>query len=167
MLRVALASLALLALAGRPAAAGPVSVTFDHPEKYTDAALYGGYGPKAEQPALDGIAQCLERLGASYLPPHRSVEIRVLNLNLAGEFEPWHRPDAYHVRFMRDVYPPSMTVDYRLMQDGRVVAQGHTTISDVNYLSNPAVPYRSEQPLRYETAMLSGWFRKTFSTETR
>lgn len=56
----------MLISASLPAAAETV-VSFIHPEQFTDARLFGGYGLEAEQPTLIGIARYLESLGGQYL----------------------------------------------------------------------------------------------------
>ncbi|MEJ0016553.1 MAG: DUF3016 domain-containing protein [Acetobacteraceae bacterium] len=143
--------------AAGPVAAGPVAVAFDHPETYTDATLYGGHGLKAEQPALDAIAQYLERLGARYLAPDQTLSIEVLNVDLAGQYEPW-RALSYDVRILRDIYPPRITLRYRLSEAGRTLVEGREVVSDINYLAN-GVARQDQDPLRYEKAMLSNWFQ--------
>ena len=99
-----LVSLSYLMAGSMPADAETV-VSFVHPEQFTDAALQGGYGLKAEQPALSEIARYLESLGTRYLGTRQTLAIDVMNVDLAGKFEPW-RAKAYDVRIMRDVYPP-------------------------------------------------------------
>ena len=113
-----------------------VAVAFIHPEKFTDAAPYGGLGLKAEQPALTEIGRWLEGLGARYLAPHQSLIIDVTDLDLAGEYEP--RLRSYDVRVMRDVYPPRIKIHYRLTENGHSVVEGDELVYDMNYLANPA-----------------------------
>jgi Protein of unknown function (DUF3016) len=139
-----------------PAGAETV-VSFIHPKQFTDASLYGGYGLESEQPALTGIARYLESLGSRYLGSHQALVIDVTNIDLAGQFEPWRRL-AYDVRVMRDIYPPRITLRYRLTDDGHLAAEGDAKIIDINYLANPDVR-RVQDPLRYEKALLSDWFR--------
>lgn len=157
----------VLALAGFlmldvvPGEAANVTVSLIHPETYTDAAWSGGYGARAEQPTLDEISRCLETLGARYLGPGQTLTIEVLNVDLAGQYEPWRRT-AYDVRIIRDIYPPRITVRYRLTESGRTVIEGADTVIDINYLSNPAARPLGD-PLRYEKAMLETWFKATFA----
>ena len=132
-------------------------VSFMHPERFTDASLDGGHGLELEQPALTGIARYLESLGGRYLGSHQSLVIEVTNVDLAGQFEPWRKLD-YDVRVMRDIYPPRIALRYKLTEDGQLMAAGEAKIVDINYLANPSVRL-VQDPLRYEKAMLSDWFR--------
>jgi hypothetical protein len=158
MVVLALSGFLMLDIA--PAKAATVTVSFIHPETYTDAAWSGGYSIKAEQPTLDEISRYLETLGDRYLGPGQALAIEVLNVDLAGQYETW-RGTAHDVRIIRDIYPPRITVRYRLTDGGRPVINGRDVVTDINYLSNPATSLIGDS-LRYEKAMLETWFKATF-----
>jgi len=139
-------------------ATAEVIVTFDHPETYTDAGLYADFGSKAREPAMRGIKEHLDRLGQRFLRPHQKLTIEVLDIDLAGRFEPW-RALASHVRFMRDVTWPRIELRYTFEDNGVVRASGVETVSDLNYQARLG-PYLTSDPLRYEKAMLEDWFRQ-------
>jgi hypothetical protein len=103
-----------------PALAGTVTVSFVHPETYSDAGLQGRYEPTAEHWTLDQIGKYPESLGARYLGPQQVLTLEVLNVDLAGKFE-WWRRFAYDVRVLRDVYPPRFTMHYILVESGRTL----------------------------------------------
>jgi hypothetical protein len=147
--------LAGIALASNAARAGTVTVDFIHPERFTDASLDGGGGV---QPVLTRIQAYLETLAAKRLKPGQTLAVAVTDIDLAGRFEPW-RPVGHDVRIMRDVDPPRMVLDYRLMQDGRVQAAGRADLVDIDYLSDLPAPARQE-PLAYDKALLAAWFDK-------
>jgi hypothetical protein len=98
----ALVAAGLVLAAPAVAAQSPVQVNFIQPERYIDAALYGGYGEKAQAPALTGIRTHLEKLGQRYLKPDQTLTVDVLDIDLAGQFEPW-RALSYDVRYLRDI----------------------------------------------------------------
>ena len=153
-----------LAVAGWPlSAAAQVIVTFDHPEAYTDAGLYADFGSKAREPAMRGIKEHLERLGQRFLRPGQKLTVEVLDIDLAGRFEPW-RALASHVRFMRDVTWPQIKLRYSLDDNGVVRARDTEILSDLNYQMRIG-PYLTSDPLRYEKAMIEDWFRKRFGED--
>ncbi len=137
-----------------------VVVSFEHPEVWTDAALHGGHGSRARQPAMDGLRQHLERLGTRYLRPGQTLKVEVLDVDLAGRFEPW-RPFASDVRIMLAVTWPRIKLRYSLEEGGAVRSAATETIVDQNYLSH-AGGYFASDSLRYEKAMLDDWFRARF-----
>ena len=149
-----------LLVATATAARAEVIVTYDHPETYTDAALYGDLGPGARDPALQGIRRHLEQLGARYLGAGQSLKVDVLDLDLAGRFEPI-RPLAHDTRILRDITWPRITLRYSLEVNGVVRATETVTLVDQRYRARPSV-YQPNDPLRYEKAMLDDWFRARF-----
>ncbi|HKU99630.1 MAG TPA: DUF3016 domain-containing protein [Vineibacter sp.] len=141
-------------------AAAEVVVSFDHPETYTDAGLYAEFGAKAREPTMQGIREHLAKLGQRYLRPSQKLTVAVLDVDLAGRFEPW-RPLATHVRFMRDITWPRIKLRYTLEENGVVRASGEEVLADQNYQAH-AGPYFTSDPLRYEKAMLDDWFQSRF-----
>ena len=148
--------LATMALATIPARAGTVTVDFVHPEGFTDASLDGDGDMRSIQQVLTSIQATLETLAAKRLQPGQTLSVTMTDIDLAGRFEPW-RPIGHDVRIMRDVDPPRMVLDYRLMQDGRVQAAGHAALVDIDYLNDLPARLRNE-PLAYDKAMLAHWF---------
>jgi hypothetical protein len=142
-------------------AAAEVAVTFVAPERYTDASLYGGYDAGARELALHEIREDLQLLGKRWLTPGQTLSIQVLDVDLAGRFEPWRRPGIYDVRIMRDVTPPRIRLSYTLEEPGRPVRHGEETVSDIDYLSRPLLR-RTGVVMPYEMAMLDDWFRARF-----
>jgi phosphatidylethanolamine-binding protein (PEBP) family uncharacterized protein len=138
-----------------------IDVSFRQPERYTDANLRGGYGEKARAPAVDGLRQAFEQLAARYVRPEQTLSVTVVDLDLAGQFEWWHR-NAYDLRFLRDATPPRIKLRYVLRQGDAVLAEADETLTDVNYLSRAGIRALAD-PLRYEKAMLEDWFRRRFS----
>jgi hypothetical protein len=138
-----------------------VRVAFVQPEHYTDANLYGGYGEKALEPALREIRQDLQHLGARYLQPGEVLSIEILDVDLAGRFEPW-RALAQDVRFMREVTWPRIKLRYVLQSGMHPPLSAEEEVSDQTYLLNAAVLGRSTQVMPYEKAMLENWFRARF-----
>lgn len=152
-------ALALLALP-LPASAA-VEVSFLAPERFVDAGRYPGERAKPGGGALRELALHLERLGETRLPADRTLKVEVLNVDLAGRFEPW-RATAYDVRIMREATWPRVALRYVLEQDGRELARGEETLSDLNYLDRPAGRL-ARDPLRFEKAMLDDWFCARFA----
>jgi len=150
-----------LAVAGwSVSAAAQVVVVFDHPETYTDAGLHADYGAKAREPAMQGIREHLEKLGRRTLRPGQKLAVTVLDVDLAGRFEPWH-PLATHIRFMRDITWPRIKLRYTLEENGVVQSSNEEVLADQNYQAH-AGTYLNSDPLRYEKVMLDDWFRARF-----
>jgi hypothetical protein len=135
-----------------------VRVTFVAPERYRDSDFRS-----ASQRAgiLGELKGHIERLGDRYLKRGQTLTIEVLDIDLAGRYEPW-RPNLSHARIMRDTTPPMMKLRYTLQQNGRVVRRGSETVTDMNYLMWNSGRFSSER-LTYEKEMLTDWFQARFS----
>lgn len=155
--------LAAAALIGIHALASPpdgrLSVSFPNPESYTDAAYSHAYASEKDLAAVEhDVSQHLERLAGRKLPPGDTLKIEVLDIDLAGRFEPlrFHGQD---LRVVRDITWPRMTLRYTLSQGDRVLASGEDRLIDMNFMMSVNI-YASSDPLRYEKAMLDDWFDK-------
>jgi Protein of unknown function (DUF3016) len=137
------------------AANATVRVNFVAPESYRDSEQAG-----TRDGVLNELRRYLESLGTAYLKAGQSLTIDVLDIDLAGEYEPW-RPHLAHARIMRDITPPMMKLRYRLEQKGRVLLRGTETVSDMNYLVSLSAR-RSGERLAYDKEMLQDWFQARF-----
>ena len=157
--RISFAAAWLLALPAF-AAAQPAGLTisFIHPENYTDAAYSRSFPSDRDRAeVVRDIERHLRQLAERGLPPGSSLRIEVLDVDLAGHFEPWRSASAADLRVMRGVTWPRMQLRYTLTHGGQVVASGEERISDMHYLLT-ANRYSSSDRLRYEKAMLDDWF---------
>lgn len=144
------------------ALAGSAHVSFLNPEKFTDIGPYGDEREAAQN--RSEIARHIERLAARKLPADQVLEVAVLDVDLAGNFEPWHFWPR-DVRVMRTVTWPSIKLRYVLKQGEQVLASGEETVSDMAYLDH-INSYSSSDPLRYDKRMLDRWFQQRLIERT-
>jgi len=165
-MRTTLASAVLMVLAldsmAQGASTAQVEVRFDHPEKFRDASLDNRvYTRGADPQVMKALTQHLQKLGQRYLRPGQQLVIDIRDIDLAGQFEPWHS-QAYDVRFMREVTWPSIDLDYTLQQPGQPALKAQEHLSDKMYLSRPGRLGNNDR-LYAEKAMLGDWFRQRFA----
>ncbi|WP_157014174.1 DUF3016 domain-containing protein [Mesorhizobium xinjiangense] len=158
-LLAAAGALALLTVTPNPSqAAGAVEVVFVHPERYRDIDDdYGAAGGARSLKAVDGY---LQYLGERYLKKGQALRVEILNIDLAGDHEPW-RGEWRDVRIMRDITPPSFTLRYTLRQNGRPVIEAEERVTDMTYLWGARSVY-ADRPYGYEKKMLRRWFERRF-----
>lgn len=153
--------LSLLALGFWPLGAGAiVTVAFDKPGGFRDASLEGTYSVAADEPALKEIGRHLQKLGERHLAPGQTLEVEILDVDLAGRFEPW-RAHAHGVRFMNSVTWPAIRLRYTLLRDGRTEMSAEERVADQIYLGRQRTYFSSDR-LGYEKRMLDDWFRARF-----
>jgi hypothetical protein len=152
--------LALLAIS--PSARAEVQVTFTAPETYLDAGLLRRDGERAREVTLRTIREELMRLGERYLAPNQTLEIEVLDIDLAGEIEWWHGP--YDIRFLRSYTWPKIKLRYALKDgSGQTIRSGEETVTDPSYQMNVIAATRPGDVIPYEKQMLARWFRARFA----
>ena len=139
------------------AATSRVEVSFVDPAHYTDA----GNDPSDARSNEETLARYLRDLGSQYLAPGLSLEIDVLDIDLAGTVRP-PLGQISSLRILRGGADwPRIKLHYSLREDGSIVSQGEEVVADLNYLHDGRVVGHSV-PLAYEKRMLENWFRKRF-----
>ena len=146
-----------LILGSGAALAGPVQVVFVQPETFTDA----GDGDREANTSLRAIADYLQWLGQRYLPPEQSLDIEVLDVDLAGKVRSTFRWGIVRV-VGKPVDWPRITLRYRLHADGKTLGSGEASIADMAY-SVHLGGYTSLDALSAEKHMLKSWFRGQFA----
>ncbi|GEM_PF-659496 len=149
-------------LGAMPVVAGTVSVSFANPETYANADRAGGYSTPVKADSLAEIARHLQRLGEKYLGPNQALSIEVLSIIRSGRFVPSHFA-LFNVRVYSDILPPSITLRYTLSSAGTIVAEGQDVLTDSNYMTHVGTRSMGSDPLRFEKALLDGWFRARFA----
>lgn len=154
--RIAAVGLGALIAMSAVAQAG-VSVTFVAPERFADR----DFRSSAKRAGiLREFEKYFDQLGARYLKDGQSLRIEVLNIDLAGQYEPW-QPQFDDVRIMRDITPPRFKLRYALRQGGKVLISGEENVTDMTYLWNSSARASSRR-FAYEKDMLRDWFRNRF-----
>jgi hypothetical protein len=149
---------------GTAAVAADLTVTFTRPADFVDAAYARSYATERDRaPVQHDIEQHLRKLASQFLRDGESLDVEVLDIDLAGGFEPFATRSATELRILRDVTWPRIKLRYTLTRDGAVVASAEERVSDQNYLMS-SNRYPGSDRLRYEKTMLDDWFAKRFGT---
>ncbi|WP_438480913.1 DUF3016 domain-containing protein [Oleiharenicola lentus] len=147
-----------------------VNVVFSEPEKFTD--LKEGWADTTKRTedhrdfVLAELKKHIETIAQPLVAEGQRLEIKVTDINLAGDFEPWHGPEFDDIRVVKDLYPPRVNLEYRLIGAGdQVIREGKAQIRDLSYMMS--VSLRSFDSLRYEKEMLRSWIRQEFRKSGR
>ena len=96
-----------------------------------------------------------------YLAAGQKLEVKFTDIDLAGAYEPWRGAQMSDIRFLKDIYPPRMKLEYRLLgAEGKVLKEGKAELSDLSYLSNLTLP--GNDNFRYDKGLLNDWLRREF-----
>lgn len=155
---------AVLGASGTPATSastadagvGPaVTVVFVQPERFTDVGDREVASPNVRAAFLRALERHLQRSTAPRLDPGQTLVVTITDVDMAGAFEPWRRTGS-DVRIVRDIYPPRITLSFRLADAaGDTVRAGELRLVGVDFLARPTMP--STDPLMYEKALLDDW----------
>ena len=140
--------------------AAPVTVTFVSPEKFTDVKDMMD-SERDRDRVLAVLKEHIEDLSRTYVTNGRHLEIKVTDVDLAGDFEPWRGLDYDHIRILKEIYPPRMELEFRLVDaDGKVISEGKRRLQELGYLMTTVLP--SSDPLRFDKEMIRSWMRQEF-----
>ncbi len=111
--------------------------------------------------AIAVFERFLVELGDRYVRKGQSLVIEVLDVQLAGDYASWWSV-MNDVRVLTDATPPRLNLHYTLRENGQILAEARESITDANYLTNPAAR-ASVDPYIHEKVLLESWFRKRFA----
>lgn len=138
---------------------GPVAVQWNDPAGFTDLKYSGNRWKAAEGNWVQTLAEHLRASAERRLPPGDRLEVTITDFDRAGRYEPWHGVQMQDVRFLRDIYPPSMKLEFRHYgADGQLLSEGSRSVRDTGYLMG-ASNIGSSDNLRYEKRMIDDWVR--------
>lgn len=148
--------------AEQPARNPRLQVAFYQPEKFTDVRETYSGGEREREDYFSQVRDYLSRQIKYYVPEGERLEITFTDIDMAGDFEPWHGPDWQDVRIVKDIYPPRMDLTFRLVDaNGNVLKQGARKLNDLAFMLRVS-PIDRNDPLRYEKALLDDWLRQEF-----
>lgn len=143
--------------AGALAAQGPVAVSWQDPAGFSEPT-YGSV-PVDRGTWIRPLAEYLRGQAERLLPPEHRLEVELLDVNRAGEYEPGRPAGATDLRVVRDLYPPRIHLRFRHLDgSGAVVAEGERRLVDVGFLQRSSG--LDSDPLRYEKRLLDDWLRR-------
>ncbi len=165
--RLLCATASLLAVstgwAAEPAAKsdGRAEVTFVHPDKFADVRSNYMENDKDRDAILDQLKDYIVTKSKSVVPEGQKLLVSVTDVDMAGDFEPWRGPAMQDVRVVKDVYPPKIDLEFKLVDaKGAVLKEGKRQLRDLAFQMKISI--NRDDELRYEKALLDDWIRDDF-----
>jgi len=145
---------------GQLEADGPVSVSWSDPADFREMTRGRDRMETLRGTWVRELALYLRDAAGERLQPGETLEVELLDIDRAGDYEPWRGPDADDIRITRDIYPPRITLRFRHLDGaGQVLAEGERRLMDGGFMSR-ALTHRSNDPLRYEKQLLDDWLSR-------
>ena len=153
--------------AGQPHQVGegsPVTVAWGDPEQFSEVRYSQNRYESRQGNWVVELADHIAEETTRALPSGERVEVEILDIDRAGEYEWTSYATNQDIRVLRDLYAPRIDLRFhRLDAGGNLVSEGERRLTDLNYLWGPA-PFPSSDPLRYEKRLIDQWVRKEFVT---
>lgn len=136
-------------------------VLFFEPEKFTD--VRDSYmGDATRTTYLEQIRDHVLEQAKYFVPEGHKLSVTFTDIDMAGDFEPWHGPRWDDIRVVKDIYPPRILLTFRLTDAaGNVVKEGKRDLRDLAFLMKITISFRDD-PVRHEKALLDDWLRSEF-----
>lgn len=142
------------------AAQAGVNIQWENKDNYRDLDYYYGDNNGLFNMFSKDMSAYLNKVAERYLPEGYTLNLTVLDVDLAGEFEPWHRVPYDEVRIIKDIYPPRMKFTYTLTdKDGKVLKEGEESLVDLDFQFNASRRMVIDDQFFYEKEMMADWIR--------
>lgn len=157
---------ALLAFSSFAATATPpppppdnVSVHYSDPQQFTETKRSFGVHLIDADAYLKPLKAYIAQRASRILAPGQRLDIEVTDVDLAGEYEPWHGPRFNDIRIIKSIYPPRIDLHFILYgADGKVLREGKRMLRDMSFLDRGSA--HDQDSLRYEKSLIDQWLRK-------
>ena len=144
-------------VAGPALAAGSAEVRYQQPERFVDA----GDTPRERDANLRLLADQLQSLAAQNLPAGQSLQVELLDVDLAGYVRHSSRGD---LRVVRDNHDSArIWLRYTLASGGQTLRSGDAALSDLASRRSAGLD-TARGPLGREKTLLADWFTREFGT---
>lgn len=137
-------------------------VLFFEPEKFTDVKDEYMSDDVHRTTYLEQLRDHLISQTRYYVPVGARLQITITDVDMAGDFEPWRGPQFDRIRIIKDMYPPKITLAFRLVDaEGNVLKEGRRELRDTAFLMKLSMP-NSSDTMRHEKELLNDWLRQDF-----
>lgn len=141
---------------------GRVDVSWTDPAQFSEIRQSGNRWEAKRGDWIEQLAKHLRKRAERQLPSGERLSVTISDIQRAGRYEPWRGANVSSTRFVRDIYPPRIELEFTLRDaNGNVVEQGPRKLTDLSFLMGSS-PAGSTDPLRYEKRLIDDWLNKEF-----
>ena len=123
------------------------------PENFTETKEVRAFAPmRADSAYLDTLKRYIEKKAATELEQGQTLDIVVTDIDRAGSYAP-SVGSLQPVRVVKDVYPPRITLHFRLLDSqGHVIREGDRKLTDLGFMYDSPGGFSDTDPLRLRKA---------------
>jgi hypothetical protein len=148
--------------AATPKADFRTTVVFFEPEKFTEVSDRYNGTDQGRADILDLLKDYIQERAQSFVREGEKLSITITDVDLAGDYEPWRGAFTHDIRIVKDIYPPRISLSFKLTgADGEVIKQGTRDLKNLGFLQSIAPPVN--ESYRHEKALIDDWLRAEFA----
>jgi hypothetical protein len=152
--------------AGSPGALpveGPVDVRWRDPESFSEIRYSHNKTESRRGDWVETLAEYTRSRAQARLTPGERLEVEFVDIERAGDFEPWRGITFQDTRFIREIYPPRIVLNFkRTDANGAVLAEGERKLLDAMFMGS--VNHTNTDVLRYEKRLIDQWIAREVAT---
>ncbi len=140
-------------------------VRFVEAETFTDVRADSIGSDRDRTAYLEILREHIEERVAAWLPAGHKLTLAVIDVDMAGEFEPWRGASFQDIRIVKDIYPPRIELEFQLVNArGEVVREGRRQLRDLTFMMNLSI--NRNDSLRHEKQLIDSWLKNEFRRDT-
>ncbi|MGS0675470.1 DUF3016 domain-containing protein [Shewanella sp. 0m-4] len=138
---------------------GNLNILWQDINQYSDIEATIGLQSKFEQYLFTELTDELGQLANKHLAKDQQLDLTVTNVDLAGDVQPtFGATAADDIRVVTELYPPKISFDYTLSQNGKVIKSGTEKLDNMGFLFG--IQPITNDPFPYERDLLTNWFKE-------
>ena len=140
-------------------AEGPVDVSWRDPESFSEIRYSHNPNESRRGNWLEDLAEYTRKRAQARLPAGERLAVEFVDIDRAGDFEPWRGITLQDTRFIREIYPPRIVLNIkRTDAGGAVVAEGERKLLDAMFMGS--VIHSDTDTLRFEKQLIDRWLAR-------
>ncbi len=137
----------------------PVTVTYIHPDTFTEMRSTPPSERQDSKENLSMLKRYIRQRAESVLAPGQQLSIRITDVALAGQYEPWPNSPTGWIRVVRNTYPPRIVLAFTLRNaHGKIIKEGRRTLTNLAFMDNGGL--QSNSPIHYSKDLVNRWLRR-------
>jgi len=129
---------------------------------FTDFSLSGMSESKTRAVFEGELKRFAKDKNDKYLAEGEVLTVRFLDIDMAGDIQPWRNPMAQDIRYVESIYIPRIHLSYVLTDaEGNEVAKGEEKLTDLAFMNDLRLRVmQTTYSFPYELNLLEDWLRK-------
>lgn len=140
---------------------GAVKILWQNPTDFRDIESSGEIQSRYQQRLFETLTENIDKEAGKILSPNQKLEMTVTDLDLAGDARPTFGATSDDLRIVKEVYPPRIAFNYKVIEGGKVIVAGDEKLADLGFMDG--IRPIGDRPFQYESDMIATWLKRTLA----